>query len=71
MNILQFLQKGTSKNGITINKSVPEIIVVPNKLYLDTFYPVISNDYPITGHSRIVGKALLKMGLKKQKSINR
>jgi hypothetical protein len=64
MNTLQFLQKGTSKNGITINKSVPEITVVPNKLYLDTFYPVISNDYPITGHSRIVGQAYTEDGFK-------
>jgi len=51
--MLQFLQKGTPKNGITVNKTVPEITVVPNKLYLRTHYPVLSKDFPLTGHSEI------------------
>lgn len=51
--MLQFLQKGTPKNGITINKTIPEITVVPNKLYLRTHYPVLSKDFPLTGHSEI------------------
>ena len=32
---------------------LPEITVVPNKLFLYTYYPLINSRYPFTGHSEL------------------